>query len=158
MLRVNQPCCFNWFFLHALFPLWIWLPLTSRLSFFLLVLVVLLSGWIWKALVVPGIPGMYLDTSSSQLVIQSSFYCPIFWGGDRREIGYTVATPGKSQVAGAVSSSGEITPAHHKCSLMFFSLWARRSWGPFWWGLLSWMTPLGTRPCSGEHVGSVMGK
>lgn len=130
MLRVIQPCCFNWGFLRALFPPWIWMPLTSRLSFFLLVLVVLLSGWIWKALVVPSIFGMYLDTSSSKLVIQSSFYCPIYLS-DRREIGHTVTAPGKTQVDGAVSSSGGVTQAHHKCSLMFLNLQARRCWGPF---------------------------
>lgn len=111
MLRVIQSCCFNWGFLRALFPPWIWMPLTSRLSFFLLVLVVLLSGWIWKALVVPSIFGMYLDTSSSKLVIQSSFYCPIYLS-DRREIGHTVTAPGKTQVDGAVSSSGGITSVH----------------------------------------------
>lgn len=67
-----------------------------------------------------------LDTSSGQLILLSSSYCPISLG-DRREIGHMMMDPGKSQVAGAEPSFGGTTPAHH-----MFILQAKRSWGLSW--------------------------
>lgn len=85
---------------------------------------------------------------------QSSFYCPIYLE-DRREIGHMATASGKSQVAGAVSSSEIITS--HLPSIHSW-LFVCNPGQPFCWGLLSSPTALGTHPDLRKNVGDIVGK
>lgn len=148
MLCVNQPCCFNYFFACLV-------NLTALNFQAELLLTGSCSAAIWLNLKSPR-SARYLWNVLGHLIKAthpSVFLFLSYLSEGQREIKHRVTAPGKSQVPGAVSSSGGKNPAHCKVHSSFFFFFFffnpgdpgnHPGEGSF---LQKLQDPLGTHPC-----------